>query len=265
MKQTVYVFDVDGVFNDLKRYTPDDRILDIICQQLRSNTYIAINTGRGYEWIDEHILQPIAQRLNSANHLDNLFAAVEMGGLGIFYLNGEQQLQRSAFSLLPNQVDAVRNMFEQDTNYQKVMHWYAKQTMATLAKNHDTPLEQFVPVQKEVTIKLSQLFADQHVTVANSTDAVDVHAPEAGKWAGGQLVFEWVGSKTALTNDHFICFGDSSADYEMARFFASQSHDVTFVCTNPKLEVKNADSEISFVSTDAPFNNGAYQYLSSLV
>ena len=136
--------------------------------------------------------------------------------------------------------------------------------MAALDKEQVTPLDVFKPAQKELTDMLRDLFNGQSITVANSTDAVDVHAIEAGKRAGAQLIYEWLKRTTDIQHDHFVCFGDSIVDYEMACFFAAQSHEATFVFTGPAFNGP-LDLGVEFVKPESLYHNGAYEYLQAHV
>jgi hydroxymethylpyrimidine pyrophosphatase-like HAD family hydrolase len=260
MKQMVYIFDVDGVLNDLHNYDPDERIIGLIAELLDGGTFVAINTGRGYDWVRDDIIRALRGKLDDVQSLGRLFVSAEMGGLGIEFVGGKEVKTRSAFSLTYDQIEEVRKVFEQ---YSDKVHWYeGKESMATIAKLRDGKLEDFRPVQRELTALLQDVFKGRHVKVANSNDAVDVHAPEAGKWAGAQLIYEWLRRTTDIKHDRFICFGDSLADYEMARFFTEQNRDTTFVLTNTSLDISDPHPGIEVVKTARPYKDGTYDYLS---
>lgn len=77
------------------------------------------------------------------------------------------------------------------------------------------------------------------------TDAIDIHAPEAGKGAGAQIIYHWLSRVSDMKHDHFVCFGDSPGDYDMARFLAKQSHDTVFVFSGLKFEGAASDPDIT--------------------
>jgi len=261
MKQSAYIFDVDGVLNNLKEYTPDERIILHMAKLLDRGTFVAINTGRGYEWVKENVVRALRNKVSNAASLSRLFIAAEMGGLAVEFPKGKEEKRPSAFSLTPDQIARVRQTFEEYPEYIDRVHWYAKQSMATIDKNTTASMEDFWPVQKELTTLLEKVFEGQHVKVANSNDAIDVYAPEAGKWAGAQLIYEWLRRVSDVEHDHFVCFGDSVVDHQMARFFAAQNHDTTFVLTGPTLTGIEPDDNIILVKTDKPYHEGTYDFL----
>ncbi|MDN5274713.1 MAG: hypothetical protein JWP06_614 [Candidatus Saccharibacteria bacterium] len=262
MNQSVYVFDVDGVLNNMDSHMPDGRTIAHMVTLLEQGMVIAINTGRSYEWIEENIIQDIRRTLQSPDPLNNLFIATEMGGIGIEFVNGVERKVHSAFSMLPDQIAKAREIFERHPDFVKRMRWYdGKESMATVSKGLDIDMDTFKADQRELTAILQDAFAGQHVQVANSTDAVDIHAPEAGKWAGAQLVYDWLNRTSNIKHDHFVCFGDSIVDYEMARYFAQQDENTIFVFTGPAFNGATEDSNIKFIKTEQPYNKGTYQYL----
>jgi hydroxymethylpyrimidine pyrophosphatase-like HAD family hydrolase len=263
MKQTVYIFDVDGVLNDFAVYDPDPRILDYIALLMEKGTFVAINTGRGYQWTEEKVVAGIRQRLKDANNMDRLFVAVEMGGLGVEFAGSTETKIRSAFSLTEKQVQGVKQIFEQHPKYADTMHWYPKETMATLDRNETGSMEAYRTDQEEMAALLRGAFKDEHAKVNTSTDAIDVFAPEAGKWAGAQLIYDWLRRVTDVKHDHYVCFGDSKSDYEMARFFAAQSHDAEFILTGESLDGVSLDEGIRVTKTSKLYSHGAVEYLQS--
>lgn len=261
MSQPVYVFDVDGVLNDLQTYEPDERILSHMAALLKNGVFVAINTGRGYAWVEENVVRPIRAKLkNDSDALKRLFVSAEMGGIGVEFSDGIEQRSHSPFSLTDGQIQRVRQLFDEHPEYADRVHWYAKDSMATLDKNRDTTMEAFKPAQKELTRMLREVFKNQPVEVANSNDAIDVHSPEAGKRAGAQLIYEWLRRTTDVRHDHFVCFGDSIVDYEMARFFAGQSRAATFVFSGSSFEGE-FDPDVQLFKTEQPYHEGVYRYL----
>lgn len=261
MKNSVYIFDVDGVLNNLTSSESDPRIIAHIATLLDAGTYVAVNTGRGYEWVEDNVIQPLKKELETADSLNRFFVAVEMGGLAVEFEGCAENRIKSAFSLSKEQIALVRSTFETYPKYTDTLYWYGKESMATLVKNNTTSMEVFRPIQKALTTILQVAFNQQNVVVANSNDAIDIHSIQAGKWAGAELIYEWLRRSTNVDHDHFVCLGDSPVDYEMARFFAEQSHDTVFVFTGSELGATGSYANLEVVKTELPYNEGAYQYL----
>lgn len=265
MKQPVYIFDIDGVLNDVEDYETDLRVVQQIAELLENGAFVAINTGRGYEWVETNVVEPIRSRLRGANASDRLFVSVEMGGLGVEFPDGREEHVRSAFSLTQDQIAQVKQIFEAYPEYADRLHWYAgKETMATLEKAADTALERFRPAQQAFGDILQGKLRGQHLVITRGNDALDIHAPEAGKWAGAQLIYDWLRRVTDIAHDSFICFGDSLADYEMARFFAGQNRHTTFVFTGPPQNAPEEAPGITLIKTAQPYHEGTYRYLQAV-
>ena len=265
MKQSVFIFDADGVLNNFVVVEPDDRIITHIAALLERKIFVGINTGRGYDWIEENIVRRVRHKLQDKDGLSGLFISSEMGGFSVEFVDGKEQKTPSAFSLTPEQIAHAQKVFEQHPEYGELMYWLeGKESMATFVKKHEVPMDYFHVAQKEFTAIMHDAFKGEHIKVANSNDAVDIVRPEAGKWAGAQLIYDWLRRVTDIPHDHFVCFGDSMVDYDMARFFAAQSHDTVFVFAGTKFDDADLDPNITVVRTDQPYCEGTYQYLQSL-
>lgn len=261
MNHPVYIFDVDGVLNDFKIYEPDERILQQMAVLLARGAFVGVNTGRGYEWIEQNVVVRLGRQLNNAKDMDRVFVAAEMGGLGVEFTGGKEARVRSAFSLPKEHIAAVKHLYEQHHKYAKTMGWYAKESMATFDRLEQASLEAFSVDRDEIAGLLRETFKGRHVKVIATTDAVDICAPEAGKWAGAQLIYDWLRRVSTIAHDHFICFGDSVSDYEMARFFAAQSHGAEFILTGSSLDDTVLDERVKVTKTSKRYSHGTFEYL----
>jgi hydroxymethylpyrimidine pyrophosphatase-like HAD family hydrolase len=263
MKQAAYIFDVDGVINDIHTYQVDNRVLAQISQLLDNGCYVAINTGRGYAWVEEDVIGYLKKQPGAPASLNRMFVSVEMGGLTVGFTDGAEHHERTAFSLLPEQIEKVKELYER-YRVDGVMHWYeGKLSMATIDKPAGVDPQAFIEQGRTLTTALQKEFADDHVKIKHNPDAIDVTTPEAGKWAGAQLIYDWLQHTPAAEFSHFICFGDNSSDYEMARFFSQQKHSVEFVFTGTSLGDTELDPDVKITKTAKPYNEGTYEYLLS--
>jgi hypothetical protein len=108
---------------------------------------------------------------------------------------------------------------------------------------------------------LRELFKDEHVKVNVTADAIDVTTPEAGKWAGAQLIYDWLQRTPAAKAEQYICFGDNPPDYEMARFFAQHAKNVEFVFTGENLGTIEHDPKVMLTTPSVPYSDGTYEVL----
>ncbi len=258
----MYIFDVDGVINDIQTYTADTRVLKQINNLLDSGCYVALNTGRGYDWVEVDVIQFLQKQPDASDKLDRIFVSAEMGGLTVSFSGGEEYRESTAFSLLPQQIARVKQLYEQYGS-SGAMHWYAgKLSMATIDKPAGIDPRRFLVEGKPLVSAIEKEFADEHVKINHNPDAIDVMTPEAGKWAGAQLIYDWVQRTSAANSAHFICFGDNDSDYEMARFFGRQGHKVDFVFTGEALgEDIEHDPGVNLIKTDERYNDGTYAFL----
>lgn len=264
IQDAIYVFDIDGVLNNLSSYTPDDRVLDHVTALLERSVFVAINTGRHYEWVEENIVRSLRNKVNNTSSLNHLFIATEMGGIGIRFENGVEQKIYSSFSLDTDQIQMVRTIYEQHKDLASRMLWHeGKESMATMSRGNDIDRETYKIDQDSLASILQNTLDETHMRITKSNDAIDVHAPEASKWAGAQLIHDWLNEFSDKQYTHFICFGDSPIDYEMARYFAQQ-HSTVFVFTGPEFEHAEKDDTIKLIKTDQPYCEGTYQYLNTI-
>jgi HAD superfamily hydrolase (TIGR01484 family) len=263
MKNAVYIFDVDGVINNITDYEPDERVLGHIAKLLDNGSFVAINTGRGYPWVKAKVIEGIREETTSGN-LDHIFVAAEMGGVTVEFAGDIEQDERTAFSLKPEQIEQARKVYD-DNAESKNMEWYkGKVSMATIAKPSGVEPAVFVNEANEIAAKLQELFAGEHVKVNVNPDALDVTTPEAGKWAGAQLIHDWLQRTPAANSKQFVCFGDNSSDYEMARYFGQQGHSVNFVFTGANIGQVVHDQRVTFTKTTSHYNEGTFEFLSTI-
>lgn len=264
MKQSMYIFDVDGVLNDLRTAEADDRLLTYIAGLLEQGIFVAINTGRDYAWVETYIIQQLETRLQGKKPLARMFVATEMGGIGVEFMNGEAKRTVSERSLPPEYINAVKRIFETHAEYPKIMRWYGgKESMATVCRKPEVDHALFRPAQKALISTLKEVFKEQPVKVSHSANSIDIHSPIAGKDAGAQLVYQWLGRVSSISHNHYVCFGDSGVDYEMARFFAQKNHEATFIFSGVSLDEVELDPGIRVVRTEPQYNEGVYLYLKS--
>jgi hydroxymethylpyrimidine pyrophosphatase-like HAD family hydrolase len=260
MIDPVYIFDVDGVINNITTYEPDIRVIKQIASLLNNGLYVAINTGRGYPWVKKNILEEMRKDITT-EMLEHVFVSAEMGGVTVEFRDGNELDVRTAFSLQPEQIEQVKQIYDAFRQSDTVSWYDGKISMATIYKPAGVDSAAFLSEADEIKGSLLEIFAGKHVKINVNPDAIDVTTPEAGKWAGAQLIQDWLRRTPAADSTNYICFGDNSSDYEMARFFGQQGHKVEFVFTGKELGDIEHDPQVALTMTESHYNEGTYSFL----
>lgn len=256
---TVYVFDVDGVLCDIGQDINPD-VVQWLARLLDSPAFVAINTGRGYDRIGGEVVALLRECLQNSASLDRLLVSTEMGGVITKFDDGQESQQYTEYSMSQElKQRAVDVYFASGSD--TIMSNYIKQSMATFVKLSEVSQEDFERQKSELVERLRGALDGEDVTIATTAESVDVYARTAGKQAGAKLIMEWVKSVSDIHHDTFVCFGDSTSDYEMVRYFATQDADTTFVFTGENLSVDEHD-HVKVVDTVGRYTAGTLEYLS---
>ncbi len=260
MKQTIFVFDLDGVITDPENSSVDMVTVKRIHTLLEENSYVAVNTGRSYEWVKDNLLDALRD-LGVGDLFEHLYIVCEKGGESLLWNGDDFYPQPSRFALPEDAMKICKNLFDENKTALNTMFWDAtKRTMATVEKYPEVSLAEFHEQQAVFSKKLADAFAGHDVRIDNTTIAIDVEQPSAGKHAGAELIYEWVARHPETEGAAYICFGDSKSDYEMARYFAQQSVPTTFVFVGKKDTALDEHDEVQLIRTDAMYANGTREY-----
>ena len=262
-QNSVYVFDLDGVITNPQNSAVDGTAVEHIYNLLQNDVYVAINTGRSYAWVDEHLVGTLRD-LGAQTYFDHLYVVCEKGGESLSWDGVDFSPQPSRFALSKQDIASCRQVFDDNQDLLSTMFWDdTKQTMATIEKLPQADLQEFHAQQTILVDKLANAFDGQDVRVDGTTIATDVELPSAGKHAGAELIFEWVATHSDTQNSSFVCFGDSKSDYEMARYFASQGNQTTFVFVGKKEDEIAEHDGVLLVRTNAMYAEGTREYFAN--
>jgi hydroxymethylpyrimidine pyrophosphatase-like HAD family hydrolase len=254
----VYVFDLDGVITHPEDSSIDNVAIGHMHDLLAANHYVAINTGRSYEWVEQHVLTA----LEDLGAFDHMFIACEKGGESATWSNNTFQLQPSRFALPQKAYDITLQTYSENKNLLSTMFWdTSKKTMATLEKYPEASLAQFVQEQQSLNELLQQRLSEAEAKIDATIIATDIESPNAGKHAGAELIYEWLFQQVKnVDHKKFICLGDSTSDYTMAQYFAEQGNDATFVFVSAKNESLSHVKGVSIIRTEAAYADGTNEY-----
>lgn len=225
-----WIFDVDGVITNIeKEEITEPLILDYLVQILEKGEPVALNTGRGLDWVESTVLNPLKAKISNQEILQNLFVVAESGGIqAIFNEDGSIDPQIDDSLKMPTVLDQkVRDLLQE--KYSQSMRYEDKKTMITTKIKEGTSVEEFNKDQQEITKDL-QKFIDSYgftdkFKVDVSTIGTNIMHKTTGKDKGAELILEWI-SKRKIKPQRFIAFGDSIPDIPMAEKINEAGHPV---------------------------------------
>ncbi len=259
---TVYVFDVDGVLCDVGEPINTD-VLRHIAKLLDAAVYVAINTGRGYDRVGVEVVEPLQEFLTDQSRMSHLFVATEMGGVTTHFVHGKAVHAATAYCIPEEFKQKAVAVYERTGAAATMSNYAYKKAMSTFVKLAEVSQVDFDRQKAELVAELQHVFAGEDITIATTVESVDVHARNAGKHAGAHLIKQWVQSVSDIAHDSFMCFGDSTGDYEMARYFAEQGAKTQFVFTGEALAVDEHDG-VAVTYTAEHYTAGTLEYLRKL-
>lgn len=265
---TAWIFDVDGTVTNLeKEVVTEPQILDIIIKILKKDEPVAINTGRGINWVQETVLIPLENKAANRNILRNLFIVAESGGItAVFNQKGSLRIKINKSLKMPHDLDQkVRKLVQ--TKYSKTMRYESKKTMITTKIKEGTLVAEYSKGQLMLVKDLQKLIyisaKRDELMIDTSTIGTSVMHVTAGKDKGVELVLEWL-LKNKIKPQKFITFGDSfSSDLPMAEKLHQKGKAVTFVYVGKEnIDVSKYPFKIHL--TEEKFEKGTLEYLQSL-
>lgn len=257
MTRPTYVFDLDGVITDPAHSQVNETVVDGMRQLLIDGQYVAINTGRSFAWVEENLLRRLMN--NGSDTLFQRFIVVcEKGGETVRWQQGEWRVYASQFALSPEVYRRIKAVFNRLSDRLPTMFWDAtKRTMATVEKHPHADLATFHTERETLIEAWKNECGDARID--GTTIATDVESPLAGKQAGAALIHAWA-IELIGEGGAYICFGDSSSDYEMARYFADQGADTTFVYVGVPTDTIVLHDKVTFITTTARYAAGTREY-----
>lgn len=261
MARQAYVFDIDGVFNDMDDSSPRQEIIEYVATLLSAGVPVSINTGRNFEWIREMILEKVIPLLKSQHYLDNICVISEFGGNFSTYSDGSFSTRETEFALEEAVKQIARDTFYNSTKFTDSMRENtAKKTLVTFGKRDEVDYSTYKKDQSLLVDTLSEALHGEQAKVNPTTNAVDVHHPDAGKWTGSAMIAAWL-TKKRNANPEILCLGDSHIDFDMAGYFSENGYKTTLVFTGPDFKEDHGYNNLKIIRTKRPYYLGAYDYL----
>jgi len=227
----VYVFDVDGVLTGKDKKIPAE-LFDQIERLLRSERFVAFNTGRDLEWFKAKVLTPLIERVGLTG-LNRMFAVAEKGAHTL-HIEGEEIIEEVDSTYAAPKVlrDAIRQYVLDNPG--PYFHDEGKKVTVTIERTvrdggqpdeEHRLFEELKPKLKSDLAEVIERVLRENTQLPNvwkapdaTAIAVDVEHRELGKGLGAQKIAQWLsGQVRCIGTVH--SFGDSPSDREMHDHF----------------------------------------------
>ncbi len=286
MKNTAWLFDVDGVVtNPIEKKVTEEKLFGLLENQLKLENPVTLNTGRSNEWMIKRVIRPLEARILDKVILENFFAVGEKGLTWVsFNENGEliegvfdrdgTPIEGYDLSVFLGQetVDhftglekEVKELIDSQYSHSTFFDTTKKAMISTeMHDGYDQP--KYALEQIQFTKNLHELLKREGLEgkfkVDPTTIATDIQIPEAGKHLGAKHILDWLKSAN-INPKHFIAFGDSTSDIEMADYLNEENLSVDFIFVGGK-ENLNITRPYRIHYTTKSFDEGTLEYLSGL-
>jgi hydroxymethylpyrimidine pyrophosphatase-like HAD family hydrolase len=268
--ENAYLFDVDGPLTDPnERRVTEPELLTIVAEKLKSGEPVGLNTGRSAEWVMKRFLEPLRSELDDPADLENFIVIGEKGGTWVtFDKDGEAEPGQSGQLEVPDDVrQSVLDLIEQNPEYREVMTVdNRRDTMLSIIMNKGVDIDEFdlrrATLGEEIRQILEANDVDDTFAVDYTTIAIDIENRHVGKDVGSERFLEFLRVRE-VRPEHFVAFGDSVSDIEMADELERKGQDVTFVYVGQG-DVTNGDSRKYEIVQEPGFSSGTLRYLKNL-
>jgi hydroxymethylpyrimidine pyrophosphatase-like HAD family hydrolase len=263
--QNAYVFDVDGVLTDpQKKRVIHDTLFTRMTELLNRCEPIALNTGRSTTWVQERILNPLLDVLPVRSLLANFFIICEKGGTWItFEQAGNMTHGRDESLTVPEALKSAVSKLIEAKYADSMFVDPTKETMISTEMRDGFDIAEYSRQQEQLLVDVSRVLAETgnegSYKIDPTTIATDIERPNVGKALGAARLLQFLEERD-IEPRHFIAFGDSRSDFEMADELARQekSIELVFVGDRAKLGTVAKDYPIIYIPG---FSQGTLVYL----
>ena len=263
---TAYLFDVDGVLTDpAEKQVTESALYERIIEKLQNGEVVGLNTGRSTAWMIERIIEPLQAMINDKSLLVNFVAIGEKGGTWITF-DSEGSVHHGRVNSLSVPIEfhyKVKNLIED--KYSDCMFFDdTKETMVSIEMKDGYDLVEFHRRQKELRVDLAKILTESGLEnkykIDPTTIATDIESPNVGKALGANRFLEFLDDQD-IKPKHFVAFGDSRSDFEMADELERKNKPITFVYAGDKasLGILKKDYPIEYLEG---YSQGTLAYLS---
>mgnify|MGYP001619811015 CR=1 FL=1 len=261
-----WLFDVDGVItNSEQKRVTEPRILDEIIKRLQAGEMVALITGRSLKWVEERVLNPLEEKIENKEILDNLFVSGEFGGPNLKYLRGEKVYSVDPNISVPQEiVDSARAISEE---FSKTMMWdESKKTMVSIEMKDGIAISDFSGPQSDLVRRLDELLGEKGLKekywIHRDLIGTNIMERTANKSLATKQVLTWL-RENGIKPENFVAFGDNKSDLEIGNEISLQGLPVQFVFVGGKELLENQKFDFPVIFTNGIYENGTLEYLTS--
>ncbi|MFA6486292.1 MAG: HAD hydrolase family protein [Candidatus Magasanikbacteria bacterium] len=263
-----FVFDLDGVLVDPTTKTVVlNETLDILCNLLHAGNTVGFNTGRSYDFVEKHLVEPLLKAIDNQSDLLNLFISCEKGAVVVTFDNifHPVVMKNDRISVPIKIQNAVRNLVKSKF-FDSMFFDETKLTMVSVEMNDGHSLEDFWREQKDLDKALEMMLADNDLSekfkVDSSRIATDLESKAVGKDLGTENFIEWC-DKNKKPVDKIIFFGDSKSDLDMVRSAVRHGKQFEFVFVGEQKYLKDTLIAFPVIFTKNTYEAGVNEYFQS--
>ncbi len=227
-----FVFDIDGVIVNLYTKKPDPQILQKIAYFLSNNTPVSFVSGRSSLWVIKNVVQPIKEKLENPNSLDNLLILGEFGSAISKYKDSKiisafDDTQALPFEFV-NKASEITKKYSDTVKIDET-----KQVEFSCEMKEGLDIEgDFGPVKKKLTKDYKKLISQFDMTdvleVKEDTIGINIKSRDCNKENAMKSLFSWISEKN-LKIDKFYALGDSFSDLQMGQGLKKAEENFEFV------------------------------------
>jgi hydroxymethylpyrimidine pyrophosphatase-like HAD family hydrolase len=218
---TAWFFDVDGVLtNPEAKRVIQPEIFNELVKRLEIGEPVGLNSGRSLDFIITEILDPLETKLKDRCLFKNIFTVGELGAVWVSYDDdGVRSISQNVGLNLPNDIqNQIREILNQPPFSNIMFYDESKRTMVTVELKSNKTIAEFTVPQKNLVSTLQALLKKYHLEkyfrVSPTRIAIDVEYVNVGKALGARKLVELI-TKKGIEPQIYICFGDTTTDYEM--------------------------------------------------
>lgn len=226
-----WIFDVDGtISNPIEKRITQDQIIFEIAKRLEANQPVAFVSGRAMPWIQERVIERIAERVDNPSCLGNIFVSAEFGGVTGHFIGRNFVLEVDQSIKLPVGIINEAGKIVNGKFVDSIFVDPDKQTHFSAEMKKGISIELFHQKQKDLSAKLEQLISPvaETVEIHNDRIATNVKNKKLNKHFAMQKVLNWLVDRR-INPMLFYVFGDSKSDLEMGKELYSQGKSLVFI------------------------------------